>query len=98
MDSSAATADGGICASCCLICVSALQTWCNLHAFGADCCGGQRGCCGNLCASCFDHDDFDERLKRDQERRQGDQPVSAQPSPAQEMSVPTKSEATGKPS
>lgn len=69
-------------------------------AFGADgpsCCGGQKGCCGDRCASCFDHDDFDERLKKDQERKQAsDVPISAQPPPIQEMAVQDKSESVDK--
>ncbi|KIM62924.1 hypothetical protein SCLCIDRAFT_783122 [Scleroderma citrinum Foug A] len=100
-DSTAAAADAGICACCCIIIVSGLQTWCNLHAFGADgpsCCGGQRGCCGDRCASCFDHDDFDERLRKDQERKQDDKPISTQPPHTQEMTVQDQSECIDKPS
>ncbi|KAL4076898.1 hypothetical protein V8B97DRAFT_1867001 [Scleroderma yunnanense] len=101
-DSTAVAVDAGICACCCIVIESGLQTWCNLHAFGADgcsCCGGQRGCCGDRCASCFDHDDFDERLREDQEQKRAnnDKPVSAQPPLTQEMSVQVQSESTDKP-
>ncbi|KAG6331077.1 hypothetical protein ID866_8014 [Astraeus odoratus] len=85
-----------------IVITSALQTWCNLHAFGADCCrcGGPRGFCGDRCASCFDHDDFDERLREDQVRKQKaeNEAVTAQPPPAKEMSVPEPSEISAKPS
>ncbi|KIJ63649.1 hypothetical protein HYDPIDRAFT_113148 [Hydnomerulius pinastri MD-312] len=88
---SAVEADAGIFGCCCVCIVASLQTWCNLHAFGADtkCCGGPRGCCHSCFSSSFDEDDFDERMKQDQARKQGDvdKPVDSQPAPSQGMSV-----------
>ncbi|KAF8842828.1 hypothetical protein BDN67DRAFT_965251, partial [Paxillus ammoniavirescens] len=85
-------ADAGIFACCCICITTALQTWCNLHAFGANvrCCGGQQGCCGCCCDSSFNEDDFDERMKKERARKERDnnEPVDSQPAPTQGMSVP----------
>ncbi|KAH7928330.1 hypothetical protein BV22DRAFT_1030820 [Leucogyrophana mollusca] len=84
---------GALCGGCCLVLGSALTTWCNLNAFGANvnCCS-QRGCCGCCCQSSFDDDNFDEQMKREMERTQQDRPVKpvdTQPVPSQNMSAST---------
>ncbi|KAH7882950.1 hypothetical protein F5I97DRAFT_153857 [Phlebopus sp. FC_14] len=88
----ASDVEASVCGCCALFITSSLEAWCNLHAFGADikCCGGQRGCCGRCCDSSFDKDDFDERIKKHQERQREnhDIPVAAQPLPTPKMIVP----------
>jgi len=82
------SAEAGIAACCGLCAFSALQSWCNIHAFGADCCGGPQGCCGSCFDSSFNDDDFDERAKNAQANNGADaEPVDSQPAPSQDMST-----------
>ncbi|OJA14260.1 hypothetical protein AZE42_06867 [Rhizopogon vesiculosus] len=81
-----------LCGGCCAIFTSALQTWCNINAFGANarCCGGPQGCCGSCCQGSLDEDNFDEQLKRETERTKAtSQPVETQPGPSDNMTANT---------
>jgi len=58
---------GGICG---IVIFSALNTWCNTHAFGANGCGNSNstaGCCGSCFDKSFNEDRFDEQVKEDSE-------------------------------
>jgi len=79
---------GGICG---LIIFSALNPWCNTHAFGANgCCNSNStaGCCGSCCNKSFDEDRFDEQMEEDSKKSKTnkDQP----PIPTEGMSVPVQ--------
>jgi len=68
-----------------------MESWCVIHAFGADvrCCpGGPRGCCGSCCDASFDKDDLDERMKKKEQAKDAanPEPVTSQPGPSDAMS------------
>ncbi|KAF9011881.1 hypothetical protein BDQ17DRAFT_1218170, partial [Cyathus striatus] len=77
-DDACASCMGAVCGICCIGITTAMGTWCNTRAYGADGCCDNGGCCGSCCSKSFNEDTFDEDIQKDMEKTRD--PNAASPS------------------
>ncbi|KAJ7130228.1 hypothetical protein C8R44DRAFT_731783 [Mycena epipterygia] len=80
------------CGLCCFCGFGALESWCDLNAYGGR--GGRHitGCCGSCCNRSFNEDSMDRWDKDKAQLRE--KPADSQPEPSPPMSIPAPPSST----